>query len=173
MNLEQLCQRAGQIFRGTVLSARVGTIEAGGGRIPTVTYRIQVDESFKGEFQTVKGRSIAEIRMVGKAAMTESGNQQLLPVLKDVPNLEVGKTYLLLTTRPSAVGLSTTVGLGQGAFRLYGKSGQEQAVNEFGNRGLFKETAKTARVTAASPAGAGPVPYAMLADRIRAIVGGR
>jgi hypothetical protein len=182
MDLAQLCTRADRIFRGTVLSARVGTIEAGGAQIPTVTYRIDVSESFKGEYQSIKGRRIADIRMIGKPATTASGSSQLFAVLRDVPHLKVGETYLLLTTPPSAAGLSTTVGLGQGRFRLTGKAGTEEAVNDFGNRGLFgaarlertAAAAPTARIAAAGPsAEGGPVPYSMLAERIRAIVGAR
>jgi hypothetical protein len=179
MDLEQLCQRANKIFRGTVLSARVGTVEAGGTQIPMVTYRIEVSESFKGEYQTIKGRSIAEVRMVGKPAAVASGSKQLFPLMRDVPHLKVGETYLLLTTAPSVAGLSTTVGLGQGRFRLTGKSGHEEAVNDFGNRGLFGGTSlerpsplATAKTAAAGPSSAGgPVSYSLLADRIRAIVG--
>ena len=35
-----------------------------------------------------------------------------------MPQLAVGRTYLVFTTQPSEIGLSTTVGLGQGAFRI-------------------------------------------------------
>ena len=55
MNLGELCERAGFIFRGTVLDARPGTIAIGGGQLPTVTYTLRVDESFKGDFTGQKG----------------------------------------------------------------------------------------------------------------------
>ena len=42
---------------------------------------------------------------------------------------------MLFTTRPSWIGLCTTVGLGQGAFDIYGAGKGEEAVNAFGNRG--------------------------------------
>ena len=53
--------------------------------------------------------------------------------------LTVGQTYLVFTTQPSGVGLSTTVGLGQGCFRLYGKGDSQMAVNEVNNAGLFRD----------------------------------
>ena len=45
MNLAQLTDRADTIFRGEVLSVEPGKIAIGGGTLPTVTYRLRVDES--------------------------------------------------------------------------------------------------------------------------------
>ncbi|MGH9903905.1 MAG: hypothetical protein ACRD68_19010, partial [Pyrinomonadaceae bacterium] len=54
-NLAEMVQRADKIYRGRVLSATQGTIEAGGGQLPVVTYRLQVEELFRGNIDTVKG----------------------------------------------------------------------------------------------------------------------
>ncbi|HSG40426.1 MAG TPA: hypothetical protein VLE27_12370, partial [Thermoanaerobaculia bacterium] len=86
----------------------------------------------------------------------------------ELPRLQVGQDYLLLTTAPSAVGLSTTVGLGQGRFGLQGKPGQEVAVNDNRNLGLFRGMATAGAKSAEQPEG--PVPYATLATIIRDIV---
>lgn len=181
MNLEKLVRHADKVYRGTVLSARAGTVDVGGGRLPTVTYRIHVDESFKGAFETVKGVRIAELRMLGKPDPVRRGNLRLSPVLRDVPRLEVGETYLLMTTRPGAIGLSTTVGLGQGAFRISGKGEGEQALNAYRNANL-DAAEDAARPSAAAPRSlaararvpaAGPALYADLAARIRALTGAR
>lgn len=165
-NLEEMVDRADRIFRGTVLAAEEGTVQVGGGELPVVTYRIRVDEALKGEFPEVKGQAIAEIRTLGKPAMASSSSRRLstLPVLL---RLEVGQDYLLLATPPSAAGLSTTVGLGQGSFRLFGKPGQETAVNEHENQGLFRGM-NAGRAAAGIPSG-GPLPYPILADLIRDI----
>lgn len=165
-NLEEMVDRADRIFRGTVLEAKEGTIQVGGGELPVVTYRIRVDEAFKGEFSEVKGQTIAEIRTLGKPAASRSAARQLstLPVLL---RLEVGQDYLLLATTPSSAGLSTTVGLGQGSFRVFGKAGQESAVNEANNAGLFR--GMTAGRSAAGVPSGGPLPYPILADLIRDI----
>ena len=80
-----------------------------------------------------------------------------------------------MTTRPSRVGLSTTVGLGQGAFRITGKGEAEQAVNEFQNANLGGSedlAAVPALVRRGAAARAGPIPYSELASQIRALVGG-
>ena len=44
LNLEEMTERADRIFRGTVVDIEVGTVQAGGGELPTVTYRFRVDE---------------------------------------------------------------------------------------------------------------------------------
>ena len=82
-----------------------------------------------------------------------------------------------MTTHPSRVGLSTTVGLGQGAFLITGKGEEEQAVNEFQNANLGGSEDLAAgpdpHSFAAARAGVrGPIAYSELASQIRALVGG-
>lgn len=174
LNLEQMVDRSDKIFRGTVLDAREGTVDAGGGKLPVVTYRLRVDEEFKGTFQEVKGVRIAEIRMLGKLkpAASSAGAVAVSP-LSDLPRLRVGQDYLLLITPESAIGLSNTVGLGQGRFELKGKPGQEVAVNENRNLGLFRGMGSSGPGGGVdSPGGGeGPLPYSALASLIRNIVG--
>ena len=178
MNLEGLVSRADKVFSGTVLTARAGTLEVGGGRLPVVTYRVRVDESFKGSYETVKGIRIAEIKMLGRTDPVRSGIYQLNPILRDVPVLAVGESYLLMTTRPSRIGLSTTVGLGQGTFRIIGKGEDAQAVNEFqnsnlgGSEDLAAGAAQRSLGAGARGRARGPVAYSELASQIRALVGG-
>ena len=62
LDLQELTGRADKIFRGTVISVKESMIEAGGGELPSVTYRIAVDEMFKGEPTVVKGdEAVVEI----------------------------------------------------------------------------------------------------------------
>jgi hypothetical protein len=164
MNLEQLTSRAGRIFRGTVLSVQRGTIEVGGGTLPTITYRLRVEEAFKGDFPAVKDDlRIVEIRMVTDVKSPGTGAVRHVSLLRDVPQLEVGRNYLLFATHASAVGLSTTVGLGQGTFSIQGAGKDETAVNQYQNIDLF-------RGMATAGAAGGPMSYTDLASRIRALV---
>lgn len=170
LNLAEMVGRADRIFRGTVLDAREGSLQLGGGTLPVVTYRIRVDDEFKGTFEEVKGIPIAEVRMVGKLAPAAgSGPVRSLGPLTELPRLQVGQEYLLLITARSAAGLSTTVGLGQGRFVLQGKRGQELALNENHNHGLFRGMDTGPSGVASTPEGA--VPYAVLSNLIRGIVG--
>ena len=168
MNLQQMVDRSDKIFRGTVLDAREGKVSVGGGELPVVTYRIRVEESFKGSYNEVKGMQIAEIKMVGKITPNNASPVRSRSPLADLPRLEVGKDYLLLTTPQSAIGLSTIVGLGQGRFSLHGKPGQEVAVNDAKNYGLFNGMPPSP-TTSIPPEG--PVPYQDLAAIIRDLVG--
>ena len=182
MNLEEMVQRSAQIYRGTVLSATEGTVAAGGGQLPVVTYRLQVEESFRGDIPVVKGMRIAEIQMIGKSKPVRSGTLVRASVLPRMPELAVGRTYVVFTTQPSAIGLSAIVGLGQGAFRIDQAGKDETAVNEVNNSGLFRDmsapAAPAARSLAAPSAsfgatGTGPISYGELASQIRTALGGR
>ena len=137
-DLAALTDRADRIFRGTVVDVEQSSIEAGGGELPMVVYRLKVEESLKGDADVVKGdEAYIEIRMVGSIKDEAPRNGAVrFDMFRDVPRLKMGSDYLLFTTPPSAIGLSTTVGLGQGAFSVYSQDKQDWAVNQFGNEGL-------------------------------------
>ena len=99
------------------------------------------------------GKNIVELQMIGTIKQTETrvGDIVAFPLVLDVPVLEVGKEYLLLTSLPGPVGLSATIGLGQGCFLIFQQERQDVAVNAYGNLGLF----------------AGPVLYDELAAAIQ------
>lgn len=162
MNLEDLCLRADRIFSGEVIGVTSGTLEAGGGELPFTEYTLAVDDAFKGEFPELEGKRIARITMLGKFRPVERDGQVRFHPLQGLPTLAVGERYLIFQSRPGALGLSSTIGLGQGKFSITGKGDEARAVNEFGNAGLF---------TGMDAPGAprqGPVPYSLLAGRVRA-----
>jgi hypothetical protein len=167
MNLAELTDRADAIFRGEVLSAEPGKISIGGGTLPTVTYRLRVDEAFKGEFEAKENASPeVEITMLGtlKSTAGNGSHERLTSSLPEVPKLRVGESYVLFTTAPSASGLRSPVGLGQGSFRIYsGPNKTELAVNELNNLGLFNGAGPSQR---AAPGAEGPVTYTRLATAI-------
>ena len=160
MDLGQLVERSDRIFRGTVVDVEQSTITAGGGELPMVIYRLKVDESLKGGVDLVKGdTSVIEIRMVGSIKKPErSGDMQHFSPFYDVPRLSMGSDYVLFTTQPSAIGLSTTVGLGQGAFSVFSRDKGEFAVNQYDNLGLGFDAP-------------GPIAYSELTAKIAALLG--
>lgn len=160
MNLEDLSQRADKIFRGTVVDIIPGSVTAGGGEIPTTTYLLRVEELFKGTADIVKEDvQIIQIQMVGSLKEAPSqGNFKHFSVFRDIPRLKMSHDYLLFTTPSSAIGLSTTVGLGQGAFNIFARNKEDFAVNEFNNVNLGLEET-------------GPVSYSKLAAKIRTLLG--
>jgi hypothetical protein len=98
--------------------------------------------------------------MVGslKKETAEPNGRVRFSLLRDVPRFDEGSDYLLFATRESSIGLSTTVGLGQGAFKVFPVDGVDQVVNEFNNAGLDLN-------------GAGPVEYSKLRARLNALLG--
>ena len=161
MTLRDLVARGDRIVRGTVLAADESTVSAGGGNLPTTTYRIRVDEALKG---SVSAGDVIEVRLLASMKQASSGSLRRATPLRDLPKFSVGRDYLFVLTRPSQVGLSTTVGLGQGLFELRGRPGQELAVNEANNLGLFNGIQ-------GAPASGGPVAYALLVKEIHTLLG--
>ncbi len=161
MNLEEMSAKADKIFRGTVISITPGSVEAGGAELPTVTYTIQVEDSFKGDFIIAKDDvRLAKVTMITDAKSGDTGDGlQKFGLFRDVPQLVVGGDYVLFTSAESSIGLSTTVGLGQGCFDVVGGA----ALNRAGNLGLF-------RGAVTSGPAKGPLAYEDLSNRIRAIL---
>ncbi len=165
MNLADMCEGAGRIFSGTVIEAEPGTVQAGGGELPVTIYKVAVDEAFKGEFTEYKGQKVAEITMLGKPTSPELEALAKFDPLPGLPVLELGSSYLLFQTEPGQAGLSTTIGLGQGWFRLSGKDDKAYVVNGFDNTGLFAGM----EVAGAPPRG--PISYSFMVEQIRAQLG--
>jgi hypothetical protein len=161
MTLRDLVARADRIVRGTVIGSEESTVSAGGGAIPIVVYRIRVEQSIKGAAR--EGDTI-EVRLLGRTKERGSPSLRRGAFLADLPQFSVGADYLFALTRPSAIGLSTTVGLRQGLFELRGRRGAELAVNGANNHGLFAGTAIGPRVS-------GPVGYAELVKQIHLLLG--
>jgi hypothetical protein len=167
MNLEELTRKADRIFSGTVVSVERGRVAVGGGTLPTVTYRIAVDRAMAGVPE--KGASqVVEVRMIGDPDEVRRDRLVRLRKAPPRPDIEAGQRYLLFVTAPGPIGLSTTVGLGQGCFRVGGAAGDEDAVNEFDNAGLFRGMNAPAGRTAR-----GPIKFAAIAERVRALRGRR
>lgn len=169
MTLRDLVTRADRIVRGTVIAKDDTTINAGGGTLPATRYRIRVAETFKG---AAASGAVIEVQLLARPKTATSGGLRRGTLLQDLPQFNVGQEYLLVLTRPSAVGLSTTVGLQQGAFELRGGNDGGMAVNGANNIGLLDEpgVAVRARTASAARPRSGPIPYTTLANEIRALV---
>jgi hypothetical protein len=161
MNLEEMVARADRVFTGEVLGVSEGRVAAGGGEVPTVTYRLKVIEAFKGEFDNSKGESIAEVTMVGTLKQILSGRHPIT----DFPILVQGGEYLLLVAPAGPTGLTTTMGLGQGAFAVTNAGNVKQALNGASNVGLFDGMDTRMQ-------GGVPADYNELTREIRGLVGG-
>jgi len=163
MNLEELAGNADKIFTGRVIDANKATVTIGGADLPTVTYTVMVETPFQGTFPPVKEEPIVNIQMIHSGAPARSGDLVHRSPLPATPDIQIGQRYVFFTTAPSAAGLSTTVGLGQGRFHIIGEPGDELAVNEYDNIGLFDRMN-------VSWAGQGPISYRTLTEQITSAV---
>jgi len=121
-NLDQLTDRASDIVRGTVVSARVEK-HPELTNLDTVVVTLRVRDTLKGD-----------------AAGTYTFRQYIWDVRdrNDAAGYRKGQDLLLLMISPSRYGLSSPAGLDQGRFRIgRDKSGREIAVNGTGNVHLF------------------------------------
>ncbi len=158
-DLPRMTASAERVFRGTVTDVRQGTVKVGGGELPTTIYRIRVTETFKGEFATFKDITYTDVEMIGSIkGGAESGAVRHFSVFRDIPRLERGRDYLLFLTAESSIALSSPVGLAQGCFEIDTALPSQPTANRMNNAGLAADIPK------------GPLPYARLAERVRAIV---
>lgn len=161
MNLAQMINNSDKVFVGTVIGVTESRVQAGGGELPAITYRFQVSDTFKGDFDEIKGVKYTEVTMLG----TIKNIKERKHPISDFPLLQEGEEYLLVVAPAGPIGLTTTMGLGQGSFTLTGGTDNKVALNGANNVGLFSG------MNVGFPDGVG-IPYNDLAALIRDIVGG-
>jgi len=122
-NLEQLTDRASDIVRGTVLSARVEK-HPDLGNLDTLVVTLRVTDAIKG---------------------TASGTFTFRQYIWDIRDREdaagylKGREYVLLLNASSRYGLTSPAGMEQGRFRiLHDAEGRQVAVNGRGNQSLLR-----------------------------------
>ena len=88
MSLGEVCAKADKIFRGTVLSVTEGKVAAGGGFLPTVTYRVKVVDAVQGDFQTKGDSQVTEITMILSPKAPNGKPYIEMPVLETALQLD-------------------------------------------------------------------------------------
>jgi hypothetical protein len=176
MNLSEIVQEADRIVVGKVISAVESAIPGpGGGTIPIMEYTLLVSNAIKG---TADARIvIRHVRLPGVSFFlgNESGTGVGLPTYK------VDEAVVLFLTGESQLGLSSPVGLLQGAFRVESdKQGQPvSVVNGVGNAGLMMGTdsanprrkmAQGEGVDSSSTPKGGPVSYSVFISTVKGMV---
>jgi hypothetical protein len=133
LNLEQMTERAETIFVGRCIEVAEESHPALR-RVTRATFRVE---------QPVKGRlgPTVTVRLPGGAIGSGRGLE-----IAGLPRFAEGERVMLFLYRPSELGLSAPVGLGQGRFEIQrGKSGLELATNDFGNRRLLQGLSSSAK----------------------------
>jgi hypothetical protein len=128
-DLDQMVQESDVIVQGNVLSAKVEP-HPQLNNLMTVLVTLDVHDTLKG-----------------KAGKTFQFRQYIWDIRDqlDASRYAKGQEVLLLITRPSQYGLSSTVGLEQGRFRVSYDNGRAMATNGKGNAALFSKTAATTK----------------------------
>ena len=161
MTLEEMTERAGRIFSGQCTEVRV--VEQPGRGMPVTEVTFRVDRTLKGG----PGGALT-IRQPGVAGGTERGVGIL-----GLPRFRPGEEVILFLYGESASGLTSPVGLGQGKFTVVtDKDGLRWAVNDYGNRNLFRETpdAPGERPVAAADRGPRGIPADDLLESVRTLL---
>ncbi len=164
VNLAEMTEAADRVFRGRCVSVKKLADPAGG--FPAVEFRFEVLEAVKG---TEKGQTVV-FRQVQTARRGAGG-------IPGIPEYRKGEDLLIFLAGDSRIGLTSPIGLGQGAFRLReGGDGDLEALNEIENRNLTVglESAKAASMGLSSEEMAtlrrgGPIPLAALVSAARKI----
>jgi len=133
VNLEQMTERAATIFAGRCLETTVALDPEVGLEVTTATFEVH---------RTVKGQlgSTVVVRMVG------GEDRRARESIAGMPRFRPGDEVVLFLYAPSALGLSSPVGLGQGRFAVItDKQGRKIAVNDLDNRNLRRRLSSQAR----------------------------
>ena len=121
-NAEELASLANRVFIGVCVSAE----EKQDGDLYYTEYTFEVLEGIKG----INSGAI----LVFRQFVTPPGAGKIA----GFPSYENGEKYMLFLREDSKLGLTSPIGLGQGAFRIFTtQDGKEKAINFFGNKGLF------------------------------------
>ncbi len=167
-NLEQMVAKADRAFVGTVTGRTEDYIYAAGGSIPVTVYTFAVDEVLKGSVPQA-----LTIKQVGHRSNPSSLFGE------GVPEYKSGSVMMLFLHADSKYGLTSPVGLAQGAFLVKTHGPIRVSVsNGLGNRGLLDRSARIdALLQAASPTVPHPLttagdalPYAELRNLINKLL---
>ncbi len=161
MNLEAMVTKADRVFMGRVVDMTESRVAAGGGELPATTFTVVVSESFKGQYEVIKGKRFAKLTMLGTRKQFLTNTHPI----HDFPVLKMGEEYILAVAPAGPSGLTSMMGWAQGCFLVTGKGGDKVALNGVNNAQLFRGMSRT---LPANPA----VDVDQLTTLIRAIVGG-
>src|SRR5262249_27522129 len=127
LNLSDLTRQSTHIVQGTVEAVREGV---DGNRLPYTEIEVKVSESVKGS-----ATKDLTFRQFGLQTPQPSENgHKYVGLVAGMPGYAAGDQVLLFLGPVSSLGYRTTVGLGQGHFKLRGGSFE----NDANNAGLFR-----------------------------------
>ncbi|NIR51917.1 hypothetical protein GWO43_25420 [candidate division KSB1 bacterium] len=135
-NLKELVTIADRVFIGKCISVQGTEVQLSGGKIYATEYTFEVSESLKGSVGDV-----ITFRQYGLSKPKQVGDELMYyGKIPAMPTYNENEAYMLFLGRDSKLGLTSPVGLFQGAFSIQQDNyGRQVAVNGIFNRGLFKD----------------------------------
>lgn len=130
VNLEQMARKANQIFVGVCLAVEDSILP--GTDIPVTSYTFSVTDRIKGELNDA-----LTIRQLGVREPRVQGDKALIFRVPGMPVYREGQEVVLFLISDSSLGLTSPVGLSQGAFTVQERDGRKVLQNGIQNAGLF------------------------------------
>jgi hypothetical protein len=132
VNLEKMVTKADRIFIGVCSTVEDSTLS--GTDMPVTSYTFSVTEPIKGEMDDT-----LTIRQLGVREPRVQGDKALVFRVPGMPVYQAGQEVVLFLISDSSLGLTSPVGLSQGAFTVDKRDGQKLLQNGIQNLGLFKD----------------------------------
>ena len=133
-NLQELSNLSKRVFVGRCVYV-TESFNPGGGLPPYTEYTFEVTESIKGN---VGG--MITFRQYGLRSPRQiSENLAYVGRIPGMPIYQEGQEYVIFLIGDSSLGLTSPVGLFQGAFFVIEENGRKMVINGNNNVGLFKE----------------------------------
>lgn len=130
VNLEQIVSGASRIFTGTCVAVEDGVVP--GTSIPVTAYTFSVSDPIKGDLEKT-----VVVRHLGVRRPRPQGDRMLVFRVPGMPVYREGQEVVLFLNPASSLGLSSPIGLSQGAFQIVRVDGKKMVQNGLGNKGLF------------------------------------
>lgn len=129
LNLEQIVSRAGRIFRGRCIETQVAIDRD---LRQTVTFVTFVPD------RTIRGGAASSGKITIELLGDQSASARPGESIEGIPRFTEGEEVVLFLYPPSAHGLTSPVGAGQGKFRIvHDKQGRVVAANQYANERLL------------------------------------
>lgn len=143
-NLQELSQKAAVIFVGTCIKVEKDLTDK---QIPVINVTYEVETVLKGDVPATYTFSQYE-PMHERTSLLGWGSSQVVQTSRKwtAPDYKVGEKNILFLYPESEWGLTSTVAMGYGKFKVYDDpdTGQALVVNRFGNAGLFEKNSTAA-----------------------------
>lgn len=161
MDLGQMANQAGLIFRGSLESQRQETLvqPKTGKKIPVAVSVFRIEEVLKGE-----AGSRVEVRQLGVHSLREA-MQLGFAGFNGAVRFDTGKTYLIFLSAQNASGLRSLVGATEGRFEIQKNArGEETVVNPHAPRGMLEGGDVK---SAGKGVPAGPISYDAFTEKVK------